>query len=74
MEKLRLDRGQIEVVDNAMAEVLRQKTPAERIRIGFHMWTAARKMLLVHLKNTNPEWEDEMIKKEAVRRLSHGFI
>jgi len=74
MEKLRLDRGQIEVVDNTMAEVLRQKTPAERIRIGFHMWTAARKMLLVHLKNSNPEWEDEMIKKEAVRRLSHGFI
>lgn len=74
MEKLRLDRGQIEVVDNTMAEVLRQKTPAERIRIGFHMWTAARKMLLVHLKNTNPEWEDEMIEKEAARRLSHGFI
>ena len=74
MEKLRLDRGQIEVVDNTMAEVLRQKTPAERIQIGFHMWTAARKMLLVHLKNINPEWEDEMIKKEAARRLSHGFI
>lgn len=74
MEKLRLDRGQIEVVDNAMAEVLRQKTPTERIRIGFNMWTAARKMLLVHLKETYPEWEDGMIKKEAARRLSHGFI
>ncbi len=74
MKKLRLDRGQIEVVDNIMAEVLRQKTPAERIQIGFHMWTAARKMLLVHLKNTNPEWGDEMIKKEAARRLSRGSI
>lgn len=38
---LRLDKGQIEVVDDAMAEVLRRKTPAERISIGFGLWTAA---------------------------------
>lgn len=31
---MRLDEGQIEVVDDATAEVLRRKTPAERIRIG----------------------------------------
>mgnify|MGYP003416368647 FL=1 len=33
---MRLDKGQIEVVDDAMAEVLRHKTPAERIHIGFN--------------------------------------
>jgi hypothetical protein len=42
MGSLRLDRGQIEVVDDAMAEVLRRKTAAERIRIGFALWTSAR--------------------------------
>jgi hypothetical protein len=30
---MRLDRGQIEVLDEAMAEVLRRKTPAERISV-----------------------------------------
>lgn len=34
---MRLDNGQIEVVDDAMAEMLRHKTPAERIRIGQFM-------------------------------------
>ena len=72
--KFRLDPGQIEVVDDAMAEILRQKTPSERIQIGFKMWTSARKMLSAHLKSTHPEWEDEHISKEVARRLSHGII
>lgn len=49
-KNLRLDQGQIEVVDNVMAEVLRHKTPAERIRIGFGLWTSAHNMLMAHLK------------------------
>ena len=46
---MRLDRGQIEVVDEKVAEVLRLKTPAERIKIGFDMWVSARNMLTAHL-------------------------
>ena len=34
---MRLDSGQIEVVDDAMAEVLRRKEPWERIAIGFNL-------------------------------------
>ena len=34
--KLRLDDGRIEVVDDAVAEILRCKTPAERIKLGFN--------------------------------------
>jgi hypothetical protein len=73
-EALRLDRGQIEAVDDEMAEVLRHKSPAERIRIGFAIWTSARNMLAVHLKKTHPEWDREKIGKEVARRLSHGSI
>jgi len=65
-----LDPGQIEVVDDTMAEVLKRKTPAERIAIGFTMWTAARNMLMVHLKRTHPEWNSEMVEKEVARRMS----
>ena len=63
-----------EVVDDTMADLLRSKTPAERIRIGFDLWTSTRNMLLVHLRKTHPEWSDEKIKQEAARRLSHGAI
>lgn len=71
---LRLDSGQIEVVDDVMAEVLRRKTPAERIQIGFKLWTSARNMLMTHLKKAHPEWDAEKLKQEVARRLSHGAV
>jgi len=74
MATLRLDPGQIEVVDDTIAEILRHKTPAERIRIGFTMWTSARNMLMTHLKKTHPEWNNDRVEKEVARRLSHGAI
>ncbi len=73
-KNLRLDKGQIEVVDDAMAEVLRRKTPAERIHIGFTLWISAHDMLIVHLKKSHPDWNTEIIEKEVARRLSHGAI
>jgi hypothetical protein len=57
-----------------MAEVLRRKTPAERIRIGFALWTSARNMLLAHLRTSHPDWSRERLEKEVARRLSHGAI
>ncbi len=71
---LRLDPGQIEVMDDIMAEVLRHKTPAERIRIGFMLWTSVHDMLMVHLGKTHPEWSHEELEKEVTRRLSHGAV
>jgi len=70
----RLDQGQIEVVDDAVADILRQKTPGERIRIGLNLWTSARNMLRVHLRRTHPEWSAEVIEKEVIRRLSGGVV
>lgn len=69
---MRLDKGQIEVVDTVMAEVLRRKTPAQRIRIGFAMWDSAKRMLIAHLSSEHPDWSMPHIHREVVRRLSHG--
>jgi hypothetical protein len=71
---LRLDDGQVEVLDDIMANILKQKSPAERIKMGFGLWIAARNMLISHLGKTHPEWDSERIKKEAARRLSHGAV
>jgi hypothetical protein len=64
----------MEVVDDVMAGILRRKTPAERIEIGFKLWTSARKMLTAHLKSTYPDWSDKQISKEVAKRLSHGIV
>jgi hypothetical protein len=71
---LRLDAGQIEVVDDVMAEVLKRKTPAERIGIGFNIWSSAYNMLTVYLKKTHPDWNVEIVSREVKRRLSHGAV
>jgi hypothetical protein len=71
---MRLDKGQIEVVDDQMAEFLRRKTPGERIRVGFNLWTSARTMLFAHLKATYPDWTEEKLNREVARRLSHGAV
>lgn len=71
-KSLRLDRGQIEVLDDVMAEVLRHKTPAERIRIGFSLWTAAHDMLVSHLSRQHPEWNAHRLKEEVAQRFLHG--
>ena len=69
---MRLDSGQIEVVDDAMAEVLRRKTPAERIGIGFSLRASARRMLTAHLRSTHPEWSELEVREQVIRRLSLG--
>jgi hypothetical protein len=74
VEKIRLDQSQIEAVDDLMADILRGKTAAERIRIGFDLWISTRDMLLVHLRKTHPDWNAEKIEHEVARRLSHGAV
>jgi len=77
---MRLDKGQIdsptriEVIDDVMAEIFRNKTPAERLHIGFEMWTSAQKMLLSHLRSANPHWSNEQLNREVAHRLSHGTL
>jgi hypothetical protein len=71
---MRLDKGQIEVIDDEMAKVLREKPPSERIAIGFSMWKEAQQMLKSHLKSLHPDWSPEMINREVARRLSHGAV
>ena len=73
-DTMRLDRGQIEVMDEIMAEVLRAKTPAERLRIGFGFWTSAQQMLQTHLATRHPDWDATRVSREVARRLSHGAV
>lgn len=68
------DWRRIEVMDEAMAEVLRRKTPAERIAIGFGLWRSAQKMLGAQLASSHPEWDARELEREVARRLSHGAV
>jgi hypothetical protein len=71
---MRLDAGQIEVIDQAMADILRPKTPAERLAIASGMWTSVRTMLLTQLAEMHPDWSQPQVEREVVSRMSHGAV
>jgi len=67
-----VDWRRIEVLDEAMAGVLRRKTPAERLAIGFGLWRSARTLLRGQLASLHPEWDVQRLEREVARRLSLG--
>lgn len=73
MEKnLRLDRGQIEVVDDKVAEILRKKTGQERLEMVWDSWNFFYRVIGASLKSSHPEWTQEQIQKEIARRVLYG--
>ena len=63
-----------EMVDDDMAQILRSKTGAERLRIASGMFASARRMISSYLATQHPDWSPEQIQKEVARRISHGAI
>ena len=70
----RLDPRQVEALDDVMAEVLRQKRPQDRLRIGFNLWISAHEMLMTHIRHTHPDWDAKTVEREVARRLQHGTL
>ena len=69
---MRLDAGQIEVVDETMAKIFQSRTPWERLNIASGMWKSARALIAASLRAQHTEWTEPEITTEVSRRLSHG--
>ncbi len=69
---MRPDDRDPETVDDEMAAVFRGKTPVERLRVAFGLWTSTRTMLERLLRSQHPDWDDRTVKGEVARRMSHG--
>ena len=69
MTRWRLDAGQIEVVDDELASVLRRKTPAQRLEMMFSANRMIRKMLEATIAQKHPDWSDRQILREVARRI-----
>ncbi len=63
---------QIEILDEAMVEVLRRKTPAERLAMVFAADRTMRLRLEGHLRSCHPDWDDQTVMREIARRMSGG--
>jgi hypothetical protein len=58
----------IELLDDAMVEVLRRKTPAERVAMVFDAERTMRLMLEANLRWRHPDWDGERVGREIARR------
>jgi hypothetical protein len=71
---MRLDAGQFEVVDDQMADILRQKTGAERLAIVDGLFRLAQELVTGAVRAAHPTWDRLQISREVARRVSHGAV
>jgi hypothetical protein len=62
----------IEVVDEAVAEVLRRKTPAERVAMILACNRTIRLVIEGLLRTHHPGWDDRAVAREVARRMLLG--
>ena len=71
---MKIDMRNIEVLEDEMVEILKAKTPQERLKMGCDMWKMVRRQLEHYIETTHKEWDKEKIQKEVARRMSHGSV
>ena len=64
----------VEMMDPMMVEIMRNKTPAERLAIACGMWESARVIIGGTVRGQHPDWSEEMVNQEIARRMSHGMV
>ncbi len=74
MKEKKLVERNIEILDDLMVQVLKNKTPQERLMIAFNMWSSAKKQLTNFLHSLHSEWSEKEIQQEVAKRLSHGIV
>jgi hypothetical protein len=63
-----------EVMDDQMADVLRQKSEVERLRIASRMWQSARAILRGAIMTEHPDWDANLVNREIAKRISNGLV
>jgi hypothetical protein len=62
------------VLDDKMAAILRNKSPAERLASAFSMWRFARDTIRRNVARQHPGWSAAEVDREVARRMSHGAV
>jgi hypothetical protein len=68
----RLDGGQIEVVEEAVADVLRRKTPAQKVEMISAAHRTARILMAAGIRHRHPDWDELQVEAAVLRRLLGG--
>lgn len=58
-------------MDPRVAEIMRRKTPLERLKIAEDLFETAREIIRASVRHHHPEWTPEQVHDEVNRRLTH---
>jgi hypothetical protein len=61
-----------DVIDDDLAAVLRTKTPAEKIAMVDAANRTARLLAAAGVRHLHPEWTEEQVQTEVIRRVTGG--
>jgi hypothetical protein len=64
----------IEVMDDVTADMLRQKTPVEKIAIVSDANDTLRILVAGGVRWQHPGWNEESVQQEVVRRMTRGPV
>lgn len=69
-----IDPRHIELPDPDMVPFVRQMPIEKRYAMIGRMWAFARETIELNLRHDHPDWPEEQIQRETVRRISHGAV
>ena len=69
-----LDPRQIEIPDDDVINLMKSKTPAERLAMAFESHRLVRMRLAGHFRTLYPQWTDDEVEKAIARRFLSGAI
>jgi hypothetical protein len=68
------DLPRFDIIDRKSAEFMRRLSGVERIRLACALGDGLRRMVRHHLETQHPDWSDEQIRQEMMRRAGYGPI
>ena len=68
---MKIDPRNIEVIDDESVEILKKMTGAQRMIAAAKMFDTAKALTRANIKMNHPDWNEEQIKKEVLRRLGN---
>jgi hypothetical protein len=63
------DLSRLSVVHSRVADALRAKSGAERLRLAHESWELARDRLTAYLAAQHPEWSRRRVETDVAKRL-----
>ena len=61
-------------LDDVMLEILKKKTPGEKMRMISSMWKTARVLLRGAITTEHPDWCADRVNREIAKRISCGLV